>query len=652
MTVRASHKCVRFVLVLVAATFIAQIALCEKTTNFPPRPTLEEVRQRIKDCSTDHPRLLTTHADLEQLQAAVARDPLKQRIAASIIRRAEALRNESPVERIVVGRRLLHTSRQCLDRVLTLAMSYHLTGNRVYVERCQEELLAAARFEDWNPSHFLDVAEMTFALSIGYDWLFDELDESAHREIRAAIVKKGIGLQFEDRDNWWVHVANNWGQVCHGGLVAGALAVLEDEPDLAARTVHSAVHNVVPAMQQYAPEGGYPEGPQYWSYGTTYNALLIGCLESALGSDFGLSAAPGFDKTGGFLALACGPSDLFFNYSDGISERTPEPLLAWFAARYSRPEWLAGERQRWRRFLESNNLTHTESMRFLPLILLWMNDDEIPVDTSLPLHWSSGGQVPVTIHRSSWRDKDATFVGLKAGSPSASHGHMDIGSFVLDSDGVRWAIDLEPEEYHAIEARGMNLWVRAQGSDRWKILRLNNRGHNTLVIDDQLQTSAGNAPIVAFSENVKWPYSIVDLKDAYRGQVETARRGVALLPSHEVILRDELTGLKPGARVRWGMITQAEPDELGSNRVVLTQKNQTLTLAVADPTARWQAIDISKPDNEYDSPNPGTHMLILEATAPPSGKVAIAILLTPGSCSAPSPVSTAAMPFSNWPPRQ
>ena len=31
-------------------------------------------------------------------------------------------------------------------------------------------MLTAARFEDWNPSHFLDVAEMTFALAIGYDW--------------------------------------------------------------------------------------------------------------------------------------------------------------------------------------------------------------------------------------------------------------------------------------------------------------------------------------------------------------------------------------------------------------------------------------------------------------------------------------------------
>ena len=30
-------------------------------------------------------------------------------------------------------------------------------------------MLAIAQFADWNPSHFLDVAEMTMGMAIGYD---------------------------------------------------------------------------------------------------------------------------------------------------------------------------------------------------------------------------------------------------------------------------------------------------------------------------------------------------------------------------------------------------------------------------------------------------------------------------------------------------
>ncbi|MCH5376017.1 MAG: heparinase, partial [Planctomycetes bacterium] len=73
--------------------------------------------------------------------------------------------------------------------------------------------------------------------------------------------------------------------------------MMEDEPDLAARTVLNAAQNVTRAMSAYAPKGSYPEGPGYWAYGTSYNVLLIDMLEGVLGTDFGLSKAPGVDKT-------------------------------------------------------------------------------------------------------------------------------------------------------------------------------------------------------------------------------------------------------------------------------------------------------------------------------------------------------------------
>ena len=42
-------------------------------------------------------------------------------------------------------------------------------------------MLDMSKFEDWNPSHFLDVAEMTAGLAIGYDWLYDELPASSKK---------------------------------------------------------------------------------------------------------------------------------------------------------------------------------------------------------------------------------------------------------------------------------------------------------------------------------------------------------------------------------------------------------------------------------------------------------------------------------------
>ncbi|UCE47607.1 MAG: heparinase II/III family protein, partial [Phycisphaerales bacterium] len=266
----------------------------------------------------------------------------------------------------------------------------------------------------------------------------------------------------------------------------------------------------------------------------------------------------------------------------------------------------------------------------------------------------SEGDTPITIHRSSWTDPDAVFLGVKAGSPSANHGQMDTGSFVLDADGVRWAMDLGAEGYHGIESRGMNLWDRSQDSDRWTIFRQSNHGHNTLVIDDKLQIAKGRAPVISFSDNPKYPHTIVDLSPVYEGQAKSVHRGFRLLSIGEVLIKDELAGLKPGSRVRWGMITPAMPDKSEGPGLRLRQgeASMSLTIHIKGQTPRWQIIDSSKPRNEWDSPNRGARTVAFEAIAPESGELSFAVRLTPGSCGYPGARKGSLMPMKNWWGRQ
>ncbi len=601
--------------------------------SYPPDLSLDGVRKHIDAAKTGHPRLLVTAKGLAELRRTLDKDGLRKDLAEGVIKQAEGLLDDAPIKRIKTGRRLLGQSRRCIQRTVTLSMAYHLTGKTKYAERCEKEMLAVSDFSDWNPSHFLDVAEMTFALAIGYDWLYNKLSEDSRTKIREAIVEKGVSLPFTTRHKGWVRSRNNWGQVCHGGLTAGALAVLEDEPDLTARTVHNALHNVTYSMAAYAPKGSYPEGPGYWSYGTSYNVLLIAVLESTMGTDFGLTKAPGFSKTGQYLGLMTGPSGKFFNYSDGGAGRRTQPALFWFADRYDRPDWLLGEYERVKRDVKRMKRS-SSSGRFFPFLLLWMKDSEEPSDIRMPLHWYSESDTPVTVHRSSWTDPDAVFLGVKAGSPSANHGQMDIGSFVLDADGVRWAMDLGAEGYHGIESRGMNLWNRSQDSDRWTIFRQSNEGHNTLVIDGKLQVARGKAPVIQFSDDPKFPHTVVDLTPVYKGQAKSIHRGFVLLPSREVLIQDELSGLKPGSRIRWGMITPSKPGDPDGDRLKLRQGDASMSLAIlsAGKDKNWKIINTAKPRNEWDSPNRGTCMAAFETVAPKSGKLTLSVLLTPGTC--------------------
>ncbi len=270
------------------------------------RITRDAVAARIAKAPRIHPRLFLGRGAEAALKQKIAGDPLLARAVARLTVEADGILPAAPVEHKKIGRRLLDQSRRCLARMTRLTLAYRLTGERKYLDRARTEMLAAAAFSDWNPSHFLDVAEMTAALAIGYDWLYEDLDAETRAAIRAAIVEKGLKPSLEVQGGW-VTGTNNWNQVCHGGMTLGALAVLEDEPELAADIIARAIDGLPHAMAEYAPDGAGSEGPGYWAYGTSYNVVLINALESVLGMDFGLSQAEGFLKTADYYLHAAGP---------------------------------------------------------------------------------------------------------------------------------------------------------------------------------------------------------------------------------------------------------------------------------------------------------------------------------------------------------
>lgn len=157
-----------------------------------------------------HPRILLLKGEEQKIRELIAGDETWEKMHFAILKECNKIICKPPLERVMVGRRLLATSRECLRRVFYLSYAYRLTDDKRFSSRAEEEMLAVSAFSDWNPSHFLDVAEMTMALAIGYDWLFDELPESSRETIRDAIVNKGIEPSFNDNYNWFLRASTNW----------------------------------------------------------------------------------------------------------------------------------------------------------------------------------------------------------------------------------------------------------------------------------------------------------------------------------------------------------------------------------------------------------------------------------------------------------
>lgn len=582
----------------------------------------------LKDITDkQHPRILLLKVEEKLIEKSIAENPIWKKMHETILNECDQMIALPPVKRIQIGRRLLDKSREALRRIFFLSYAWRMTGDGKYFERCERELLAVSRFSDWNPSHFLDVAEMTMGVAIGYDWLYPGLSDDSKKIIREALVVKGLNPSLESANNGWQKAEHNWNQVCNAGMTFGGLAVAEDYPELSKTMIDRALHTIHLAMAGYEPDGAYPEGYNYWGYGTSFNVLFLSAMEKVFSSDFGLNKASGFLQTSVFLQNMTGVTGLCYNWGDSRMTKELNPAMFWFAQRNNDPTQLWVEKT----YLQRDNFSSFTSDRLLPAIMIWGKD--IPLDqVTVPkaTAWKGQGANPVALMRTSWTDPDGIFLSFKAGSPSVNHAHMDVGSFIMEADGVRWASDFGMQEYESLESKGIALWGREQDAQRWTIFRLNNKAHNTLTINDQLQQVKGYALIDRFSDKPDFTYAVSDLSTIYAGELESVKRGVAIVDQQFVIISDELVAPNKPTTVRWTMMTTATP-ELGDKSIKLTKDGKNLILQVNTTAKVSMKTWPTTPINDYDAANPGTTLVGFELILEPNQKQAIQVLLIPGS---------------------
>ncbi len=557
----------------------------------------------------DHPRLLLPKGAEKKLLKQINRDEVWKEIHTATLGEADRIITLPVNERIKTGMRLLAVSRENLRRIFILSYAYRMTGQEKYLVRAEQEMLKAASFSDWNPSHFLDVGEMTMALGVGYDWLYPALSEASRRTIREAIVEKGFKPSYDTAYNWFVDAEHNWNQVCNGGLAFGAIAVAESEPEWAQKIIDRAIDKVRLPMRHYAPDGAYPEGPGYWGYGTLFNVLLIGGLESTFGTDYGLSQMPGFMQTGTYEMQMVSPLIKHFNYMDNSYEPESSSAPFWFYSKTQDPSVLCQQVS----ILQRDTAKKYLKDRVLPAMLIWgagapMEKAVAPQET----FWAGRGNTPVCVMRSGWGDPNARFVGVKLGSPSINHGHMDVGSFVFEADGVRWAIDLGSEDYNTTETRGVDLWNMAQQSQRWDVFRYNNRSHNTLTFNDKLQRVNGSAQIIESDSATARRFVKTDLTPVYAGQVDKVERTISLVDNDYLLIEDEITAGKNYTRMRWTLMTRATPKILSDNTVMLEQDGKRCLLKIESETPIVWRFEKTPTVNTFDSPNPDVTIVVFD----------------------------------------
>lgn len=403
---------------------------------------------------------------------------------------------------------ILPTSRKLFDRVATLAVADCLVGGSGFRRRAIRELVNASAFADWNPSHFLDTAEMTTGMALGLCWTKPLLTRAEHDTIAAAIVGKGLapGLTAAAAGAPWMTAGNNWNIVCCTGMIAGAAAMADADTPLFKDVLACFRPALRHGLSAFGADGGYEEGPDYWEYATRYAVLAHALLD-----DLGLAAdVPGaIARTWRYGRDLTGPSGRVFNFGDATERPRRAPVLGWLADRAGEPAAMAWQ--------------HAAPGDPHPFDLLWCAPEAgpLPADDT-PAAYEPAG---VAVLRAG-----TTWLVLKGGRNDVNHAHLDLGTFVLEMAGRRFVSELGRENYA--------LPGYFDPERRFGYFRTQTAAHSTLLIGGAPQSTTACARLLGAGQDGARCFAAHAIGDG--GWPVTWRRGAVLDGADTVFIVDEL----------------------------------------------------------------------------------------------------------------
>ncbi len=534
-----------------------------------------------------HPFILADKVDFDKVRNEYKSEnytPYTEKLMNYVLSNADALLDVSvyPTMDYVLDEEdsILPISREVINRMVILGYAWQVTGEEKYAERAKAELEKVCSYDDWCNSHFLASAEMALAVSIGYDWCYDYLDDNTKNLIEDKVWNYAIYSALND-NHWFTWSKNNWNSICYSGIGIACMTFFEYDSDSASEFLSMCYRNMPIAFENFTPDGVYAEGPGYSQSGMDSIVNFIATSKNFFGTDFGMSEISGFKELGKIPLYITTPAGVF-NFGDNKARMCYSPSLHWYATEYNSPLLACYQMSNEPGEFTVDSSEGTERNgggKSNALSSLWYNReytaesaDFSGEDLTMCLQ-SDAGQT-LTLMRSAYLDENATFAGIKGGYNFINHGDLDIGTFVFDSMGERWAEELGPGPY---DAPGYFLNTPAGG--RWKNYCKRAEGQNTLVINPEMtlddQYVLAESEFTAFEENDQGGSCLLDMTDAYRmnGATKVTRRFELYNNRTSLQIEDEINCLIK-SDIYWFMHTKAD--------IEITNDGSTAILTIGD----------------------------------------------------------------------
>lgn len=359
-------------------------------------------------------------------------------------------------------------------------------------------------------------------------------------------------------------------------------------------------------LKHFAPDGVCYEGPAYWGYTNMYLSLLLKALNDNFGGDFGLSEMVGVDKSVLYYMHSTSPSGKIFNFANsGSTAPAAEPIYFYFSRAFNQPEVATFYRD-----VLSKTVHEGNYFRFYFLSIPWYDTASSTAD-ALPKLKVYEGINDIVVFNGNRNIPNSLYLIAKTGDPDMAHQQLDIGTFIVEMNGIRWTDDLGTDNYNL-----PGFWDYKPDGQRWTYFRNSNFSHNTLSIDHKLQNSAGTGEIDRLDDRAAQPFVTMNMSTAYAGQSRFVYRTFRMLDDTRILVTDSVGLQSPSQSVQWSVITSADVECKG-NTAVLRKDGKSFSLKIASPTNASFTTKAAKRGTEAEKPIEGYTVLSASVSGEP-----------------------------------
>jgi hypothetical protein len=543
-----------------------------------PETPLPARESRFAKARTEHPRLWLNPDEIAALRERIRTDPdacgwsafMRDSVEPWLKRDLIPEPQRYPGNRRVakLWRQMYIDCQEVLYAVRHLSVAGVVLQDRGLIEQAKRWLLHAAGWDtegttsrDYNDEAAFRIAG---ALAWGYDWLYHELSEEERRAVRAKLLRRTeqvadhvIARSKIHHVPYDSHAVRSLSSV----LAPCCIALLHEEEQAREWLDYTLEYYACLYSPWGGPDGGWAEGPMYWTTGMAYVTEALNLLRKYLGIDF--YNRPFFQKTGDFPLYCFSPDTVRASFGDQSILGDPPSLKTGYLMRQFAGvtgsglyQWYFEQVNRRETIEQANTKFYNYGwwdFRFDEMMYLHdypQVEPEVPTRIE-PVKWFR--DIGWVAMHAAMDDPDEHIMLLTKSSPygSISHSHGDQNAFLLHAYGEPLAME---SGYYVAFNSTMHLNWRRQ-----------TRSTNNLLIDGQGQyagldkslnlQAAGRVEEASFRGGIG--YVRMDATEAYRVNIPYVKRCVReiyFVHSTYVVIVDAVDLEQPG-QISWLMHT-------------------------------------------------------------------------------------------------